>query len=195
MDTYAIPSASGAWLGDAYLVAQPTQVTTLTGYYQVLRLFRVSPDGKPTTVSDILKNEISGSPTLVAGATDLRLVYPGVPPGGRPGYDIALLWRRIGSMGELRTSAVPLDMIPTYGGRAPLLTIGDDTLVLMSNGAQEELMLARVDLNGKAVGMSYDVARSPSYGLYAYDMVRRGSEVVVAWAQPGHTLMLARVTP
>jgi hypothetical protein len=52
-----------------------------------------------------------------------------------------------------------------------------------------------VDRSGKLVGTNYDVARSPEYGTWAYDMVRRGSEVVVAWLTSGGTLMLARVTP
>jgi len=194
-DVYAIAWPAGAWVGDAYLVAQPLQLLSQTSSYDALRLFRVAPDNKTTIVGDILKNDISGTPSLVAATTDLRLVYPGVPPGGRPMYDIALKWRRIGSMGELRTSAVMFDMIPSYGARAPAVALGDDTLILMSSPAQEELILVRVDVNGKTVGMPYDVARSPAYGLYGYDMVRRGSEVVVAWAQGGQTLKLARVTP
>jgi hypothetical protein len=116
-------------------------------------------------------------PSIVAAATDLRLVYPGVPLGGRPMYDIAMLWRRIGSMGEVLSDPVSLDLFPTYYGRNPAQAFGDDTVILMSAAGQEELAVVRLDANGKTVGAAYDLARAPTYGVLMYDMARRGSEL------------------
>lgn len=190
-DTYTIGAPGGAWIGDAYYIALPVELA-VNGYPVLVRLLRVTTDGTFTKVADLLKNEFSQSPSFAAGAADIRLIYDGVPPGS-PSYDVAVLSRRIGPAGELLSSALRLDSYP-YFGRSPAAAFGSDTVVLLNGYQTETLSVVRADASGQIVSRN-DVAISPDYTTGVYDMVRRGSDVVVAWMKAGNVLMLARVTP
>ena len=158
---------TGAWIGDAYYIALPTELMS-SGYPIVVRLLRVAADGTMSRVADILKDEFSGAPGFAAGAPDMRLIYGGVPPG-QPN-NLAVMSRRIGSKGELLSNPTTLGLFPTYFGRAPAVAFGDDTVVLLSGFEQELLTIARVDVNGKIVTRQ-DIAVSP--GVPADDVRRR----------------------
>ena len=88
--TFLIGAPTGAWIGDAYYIALPTEIMS-SGYPIVVRLLRVAADGTMSKVADILKDEFSGAPGFAAGAADMRLIYGGVPPGQpeQPRRDVA----------------------------------------------------------------------------------------------------------
>jgi hypothetical protein len=184
-----LPAA--AWMNDAYTVAVPLQIQS-AGYPQLVRLLRVAADGTISRVADILNGEFSFGPTFAAGADDTRLIYGGVAPGGSG--DLAVMLRRLGSGGELLSSPSTLGGFPMYGGRAPAVAFGVDTVVLLTGNQYELLTVARVDAGGNVVGRQ-DVASAPGYDFLTYDIVRRGPDAVVAWMKPGSPLMLARVLP
>jgi hypothetical protein len=186
-----IGAPAGAWTGDAYTIALPVELES-NGYPVVARLMRVTVDGTVTKVADVLKDEFSQSPTLAAGATDIRLIYGGVPPGSA-NYDFSVMTRRIGPAGEILSAPLTLGSYPYYG-RSPAAAFGSDTVVLLSGSQTELLSVVRADASGNIVSRN-DVAVSPEYTTGRYDMVRRGKEVVVAWIKAANVLMLARVAP
>ena len=178
---------SAVWSGDAFYVEVP-----IPG---ALRVLRIATDGTKTTVADILKGESLLAPSFVQGASDMRLTYTGLPVGGRNELDYAVLWRRLASSGQPLTPPVTVGIYPNFLGRSPAVAFGDDTVVLLNGSDEEELAVARIDRDGKVVKPAFDIATSPYYGLSQYDMVRRGTEVVVGWLRPGQYLKLARVMP
>jgi hypothetical protein len=189
---FLVGAPAGAWIGDAYYVALPTEVQS-SGFPIVVRMMRVAADGTLSKVADILKDEFSITPGFAAGAADIRLIYDGVPPG-QSSYNLSVMLRRLGPMGQLLSGPITLGRSPTYYGRAPAVAFGDDTVVLLNGNEQELLTIVRVDAAGK-IAARQDVAAAPAYPLVTYDVVRRGPDAVVAWMRPGGPLMLARVMP
>ena len=146
--TFLVGAPTGAWIGDAYYVALPTEIQS-SGFPIVVRLMRVAADGTMSKVADILKDEFSVAPGFAAGAADIRLIYDGVPPG-QSSYNLAVMLRRIGSMGQLLSGPVTLGRSPTYYGRAPAVAFGDDTVVLLNGNEQELLTIVRADAAGRS---------------------------------------------
>jgi hypothetical protein len=183
-----------AWISDAFYVVAPVSQNTGRAYEQGAQILRVAPDGKTTLFADILRDQWVAEPAFVSGAADLRLTYNGLPVGGRTELDVAVLWRRLGPSGELLAPPVALGFYPYFLGRAPAVAFGDDTVILLSGAEKEDLAIMRVDKEGTVVTLAHDIAIAPTYPPYAFDMVRRGPEVVVAWPSAG-AVKLARIAP
>ena len=58
---------TGAWIGDAYYIALPTEIMS-SGYPIVVRLLRVAADGTMSRVADILQGRVLGRARLRAPA-------------------------------------------------------------------------------------------------------------------------------
>ena len=70
---------TAAWTGDAFTVAMPIEIPG--DYVGVVHLVRLTSDGALSTIGDILSGELTYAPVVVTGASDIRLVYLGTPPG------------------------------------------------------------------------------------------------------------------
>jgi len=194
-DQLTYDGLTAAWIGDAFYVGVPIYPHgPVDTSIEDLRIIRVTTDGQVSTFGDDFSGFYGGA-TFAAGAGDFRVVYLGVPPGGDPGYDIGVIWQRI-APDHTELMPVTLGMSPDYGARSPAVAFGDDTVVLVSGG-QQRLALARVALDGTVLTPTHDILVSPNYEFNAWDMVRRGPDVIVGWVNWDSTqpIGLARLTP
>lgn len=183
-----LPTA--AWTGDAFTIVVPFE--TPGDYTTVVHLLRLTSDGTLSTIGDILRDEFVYAPVVVTGASDIRLVYMGTPPGGSQFDRPTVLWREVGAMGELLSGAVSLGATPRYVSTLRAVAFGADTVTLLNGAYQEQLSIARLDATLALSNL--DVAKTPIDDLQVYDMVRRGPDVIVGWLT-GAGLTLARLTP
>jgi hypothetical protein len=189
----AVFGASAAWVGDAFTVAAGI-ASPQTG--EALRLAIVRPDGTSTLVKDVPMASLSNTPRVVAGAADLRVVYPGVPAAGAATYPLGEVWQRFDSAGGSVGTPIVLATYPMYFGQTPALAFGDDTVVLIAASPTAALAVVRVAPDGGIVSPLQDIVKAPAATIPAFDMVRRGSEAVVGWVSPiTGGIQLARVTP
>jgi len=194
-DVAALDIPAAAWIGDAFYVGSTIIPQLQMGSYTLeLRITRVTVDGQGGAFGDFFSG-FSGQTTFAAGADDIRVVYGGVPPGGGP-YDSGMIWERIAANQAVLTP-VALAASASYYGRAPAVAFGDDTVVLLPGAAGQALGLARVALDGTLVTPPHDVLAAPNYFFGAWDMVRRGPDVIVGWMTWGvpSPIGLARLTP
>jgi len=181
----------GAWVGDAFNVVMATFVPP--DYTSALRLVRIDVDGTLTS-RDLLAGGFEDMPRIARGATDTRVTYIALDQFG--GRDI--MWRRVGSAGELLADALLADVTYGYYGPSPAVAIGDDTLVLVSDQQVSSLALARVGPDGQIRTRPYGILRGPTLGVGNNDMVRRGPDVIVTWLSYNGAFPrvgLARITP
>jgi len=190
--TYYSDAVSAAWVGDTFYAAVTLQRLDYSG---LIRLVSMPPGGTQTRSDALADEAVYGAPALASGASDLRLLYDGVPPGGMDPGDYAVLWRRLGPSGEALSYPVVAGKFPYVYGPSRAVAFGADTMVAIENTYVSGLLtLVRLGSDGGAVSPTYTIARSPFYYLGSFDMVRRGSDVVVGWFG-GDGLRLARVTP
>jgi hypothetical protein len=179
---------TAAYVGDAFYVATPTD--SLTNASQ-LRLQRVETDGTPTTSVDALPGVEAWSPSLVTGAADLRVVYFSQPTGPSPdGYGV--VWQKLGLAGDATSPAILLGGPDDYVGSA--VALGDDTVAAVAGGTT--LQIAHVDGQGNVVTPLYPIVTATDSYPDWYAIVRRGSDVVVAWKPDLRgSVGIARVAP
>jgi hypothetical protein len=186
---------SAVFAGDAFYVI--FQVFNLNTMFEGFRLVRVGTDGLASKVADIVPEGFAAFPMFVAGASDLRLIYDGTAPGGVPGEDQVILWRRLGFGGDFVSPAVVLARPPLYLNPSPAVALGDDTAVLLGGMDWHALGMARVAGDGKIVTPAAQIART-RFGIETYALARRGNEVVAAWnasTTKAGRIGLARLTP
>ncbi len=184
---------TAAWIGDTFFIAAPI---FNDAFADAIRVLSMTANGTTTVVGDILESEMAFAPGFARGAADMRLIYSGLPVGGRSDLDVAVLWRRLGPAGELLGPPVTVGVYPNFLGRTAALAFGDDTVILLNGFDRHQMAVIRIDKDGKIVKPAYDVAISPDEGLRQFDMVRRGTDIVVGWLQTrGAGVTLARITP
>jgi len=189
----AVSGASAAWVGDAFYVV--VGIRPQTGGDAALRLITVRPDGTFSVVADVGVGSLTGTPRIAAGAGDLRVTYSGGAAGTGP-YPVGVVWQRLALSGAPAGGSTAVAGYPAYLGEAPAIALGDDTVVLVPGSGHDELGVVVVDLDGKLVTPLLNVAKAPAIQVNVYDMVRRGSDLVVGWLSPlTGAVSLARVTP
>lgn len=180
-----------AWVGDAFNVVVATFVPP--DYNSALRLARIDANGTVTS-RDLLVGGFEDVPRIARGATDTRITYA----APYQVYARDIMWRRVGSAGELLADALVAQSPYGYSVPSPAVAVGDDTLVLVADQQASSLSLARVGLDGQIRTRPYDILRAPSIGLANNDMIRRGPDAIVSWLSYNGAFPrvgLVRITP
>jgi hypothetical protein len=185
-----------AWVGTAFYVGVP--IWDNQNYQHTLSLTSVQPDGTTALVRNLLPSDLFDGPSLAAGTGDLRIVYPGLPAGGIAPDDIGVIWQRLTLTGQLASLPVQIAPQSNYYMFSRAVAVGDNTVALVLDSAQAALDIVQVGLDGQIAAPMRTIAGNP--GVAGADVVRRGSDVIVAWSSysgnNGETLLnLARLTP
>jgi hypothetical protein len=182
-DNTSTPAA--AWTGDGLLVAERC------GSFEI-HVARIELDNSSRIIGPVGTGEF---PTLVAGGTDVRLIYNS---GGLNDWHLL----RLTAAGVAVAPPVPLGSLGDAGAgwvpfwHGPAIALGGDTGMLVGQGRPGSYGFARLDENGSMRAPVTSVYSSPYRGSngFAWDLAMRGPEVVVAWIDyPG--IGLARVVP
>jgi hypothetical protein len=190
---YYTDVVSAAWVRDTFYAAVTLQ-RSADDYRGLIRLVSLPPGGTPTRADILADESVYGGPALASGALDLRVLYNGVPPGGVDGQEYAVLWRQLRPSGEALSYPAVVGVFPYMYGRSRAVSFGADTMVAIDGSyVNGRLTLVHLANDGQTVAPTYDLAGSPYFYLGSFDMVRRGSDVVVGWLK--NDLHLARVTP
>jgi len=190
--------ASAAWVAGRFYVA--VAIAPRDGGSEAIRIVAIDNDGSGAMFDDLAVSSVDGTPRLAVGASDLRLTYPGVPSvpttTGAPPPDPGIVWQGLDPAGQPLTPAQTLATYPGFLGTAPAIALGGDTAVLVSGSGHDELGVVRVGPDGALVAPYRSLARAPSIQIGAYDMVRRGPDLVVGWLSPTTgAIELARIAP
>ncbi len=178
-------------LAAAAYVEGAFSVVVNVGMEDGLRMIRVGTDGQVSSSAKILAGETVETPNLVAGTTDLRLIYE------MPSPDHAsrqFMFRHLSASGATMGTATAFTTRGPYQTGTSAVTLGEDTLVLLSGDSAEQVAVARIDTNGQLVGAIRQLAKAPPASLYAARIAKRGSDVVVSWTR-GQSVSLARLSP
>jgi hypothetical protein len=191
---------SAAFAGDAFYLLMLRPDAQGAAHYP---LVRVEADGTPGAVSDALPGVAFGftlgpigSPVLVAGAADVRVLFgaTGALPAGS-------YLRRAGATGASAPTLVSAD----YAYPVSAVAFGDDTVALVGTSGADgnpRLALARLGPDGGILTAAHEVftgpgvAAGPGTVWTAKGFARRGPEVVAAPLRDHlGELALARLLP
>ena len=165
--------SSGVYTGDGFLVAARAQG---------VRVVRIELDG---SVSG-MQSPAGGSteyPQIGWTGTEARLVYADF--GGTP----SVIWMRLDRAGITLGQPVVLGQAPTYFNPSPIVTSGDDTIVLLgrytgSTARAEALDVARIGPQGSTLVAPQAIEMDPKRA-FSYRIVTLGAYAYAAWAAEG----------
>lgn len=193
-----VRGASAAWVAGRFYVA--VAIAPRDGGSEAIRIVAIDNDGSGAVLGDFAVSSVDGTPRLAAGASDLRVTYPGMPgaatTSGTPPPDLGIVWQGLAPSGQPATSARTLAVSPGFFGTAPAIALGGDTAVLVSGSGHDELGVVRVGPDGALVTPYRSLAKAPTIQIDAYDMARRGPDLIVGWLSPSTgAIELARIAP
>lgn len=189
---------NAAYVGDAFYIAMQIATTSIH-----LTLLRVPTDGSAPTAFDALPGLEAIAPTLVTGAGDLRVAYSGRDAGTSLS---SLRVQKLDLTGA--PAAPPIDLGANYQWSAPV-AFGDDTVLALSTNwisltdpvtsasreVPRSLGITRVAAAATSAAPILDVASLPREGYSWQEVVRRGTDLVVAWTSSDRPIRIARITP
>jgi hypothetical protein len=187
-DTVTTSPPSGVFVGDSFYIVYGIRIGA---FADAVQLVRIRTTGSVVDLGNqVAASESPKAPSLVAGATDLRVTYvSAVGPGVR--------WLRLGLAGEELSQSVLISQ-PGASERWPAVAFGDDAIVLLAGSKGTSLGAARVSKAGQVMAPTFPIARTRD-ALEAYQVVRAGPGVVAAWLATrtgaSSRIGLARVVP
>ncbi|MBI5518280.1 MAG: hypothetical protein HY909_31200 [Deltaproteobacteria bacterium] len=180
-------NGGATWVGDGFLLAERL-LSNGVAIVPMDLLGRLGAMVFPVGTS-------SEFPQVTWSGREGRLVYAAF--GGTP----HMRWTRIGRMGNALGASVQLGRDREFFNPCPVLSDGDDTLVLLAGYSgghwlARSLSAMRVGPAGEARTAPFPVNRSPGTQSH-YRVARLGAELVTAWVEPGFPgqVVLATLRP
>jgi hypothetical protein len=178
---------SGVFIGDAFLVAMRSSI----GGVQVTRIDLAGMIGSFNTPG----STSTEYPQLAWTGSEGRLTW----------NDFAttptILWARIDAMGAPIGSALNIGMAPTYYDPAPLVTIGEDSVILMpgysgQTGGATHLDYMRLTQAGVTSVGPARLNQDPELAMQ-YRIARGGADLFAAWVAVGvpGRVVVERISP
>jgi len=175
----------GTWTGQRFLV---------TARAQGVRIVAVELNGSVSGSSSV-GSTATEYPEIAWAQNDGRLVWTDFGTGG------TVNWQRLDAMGVPVGTAVAVGGRPDYFNNAPMVTIGDDSVMLLGRftggtGMNEGIDLLRVDGQGGQVFAPFGLERNPNH-VRRHRLIKVGAEVFASWVSEGYPsrVGLAKLAP